>query len=59
MEPRATERLRTNMELAGGRSPMEPVGQSDSVKPEERSPEAMAGRRPTKAEPEGEGARWS
>ncbi len=40
------------MELAGGRSPMEPVGQSDEVQPEEGSPEAMVGRRPTKVEPE-------
>ncbi len=41
------------MELKGGRSPTEPVGRSNEAQPEERSPEAMAGRRPTKAEPEG------
>ncbi len=44
------------MELKGGRSPTEPVGRSDEAQPEERSPEAMAGRRPTKAEPEGRGS---
>ncbi len=40
---------------------MEPVGRSDEAQPEERSPEAMAGRRPTKAVPEGRGSpveRW-
>ncbi len=41
----------------GGRSPTEPVGWSDEAQPEERSPEVMAGRRPTKAEPEGRGSR--
>ncbi len=50
------ERLRTKVELAGGRSPTEPVGWSDEAQPEERSPEAMAGRRSTKAEPEGWGS---
>ncbi len=50
------ERLRTQVELMGGRSPTEPVGWSDEVQPEERSPEAMAGRRPTKGEPEGRGS---
>ncbi len=50
MEP---ERLRTQVELKGGRSPTEPVGRSDEAQPEERSPEVMAGRRSTKAEPEG------
>ncbi len=44
------ERLRTKVELAGGRSPTEPVGQSDEVQPEEWRPEAMAGRCPTNAE---------
>ncbi len=47
------ERPRTQAELKGGRSPTELVGQNDEAQPEERSPEAMAGRRPTKAEPEG------
>ncbi len=51
-----TERLRTQVELTGGRSPTELVGQSDNAQPEERSPEAMAGQRPTKAEPEGQGS---
>lgn len=32
---------------------MEPVGQNHEAQPEERSPEAMAGRHLTKAEPEG------
>ncbi len=50
------EWLRTQVELKGGRSPTEPVGRSDEVQPEERSPEAMAGRRPTKAKPEGWGS---
>ncbi len=50
------ERLRTQVELKGGRSPTEPVGWSDKAQPEERSPEAMAGQRPTKAEPEGWGS---
>ncbi len=50
------ERLRTQVELKGGRSPTEPVGRSDEAQPEERSPEAMAGRCPTKAEPEGRGS---
>ncbi len=44
------------MELKGGRSPTEPVGRSDKVQPEERSPEVMAGRHSTKAEPEGRGS---
>ncbi len=35
---------------------MEPVGSSDEVQAEERSPEEMAGRRPTKAEPGGRGS---
>ncbi|KTF73316.1 hypothetical protein cypCar_00041848 [Cyprinus carpio] len=44
------ERLRTK--VAGGRSPTEPmVGQSNEVKPEERSPEVMVGQHPIKAEP--------
>ncbi len=50
------ERLRTQVELKGGKSPTEPVGQSDEAQPEERSPEAMAGRCLTKAEPEGRGS---
>ncbi len=50
------ERLRTKVELAGGRTPKELVGRSDKVQPEERSPEAMAGRCPTKAEPKGRGS---
>ncbi len=37
-------------------SPAETVGQSDEVQQEERIPEAMAGRRPTKVEPEGWGS---
>ncbi len=49
-------RLRTQVELKGGRSPTEPVGWSDKTQPEERSPEAMAGQCPTKAEPEGWGS---
>ncbi len=40
----------------GGRSPTEPVGQRAEAQPEERSPEAMAGRCPTKAESEGRGS---
>ncbi len=36
--------------------PTEPVGWSDEVQPEERSPQAMAGQRPTKAEPAGRGS---
>ncbi len=32
------------------------MGRSDEAQPEERSPEAMAGRRTTKAEPEGRGS---
>ncbi len=43
----------TKEELAGGRSPTEPVGRSDEAQPEERSPEAMVGRHLTKVEPEG------
>ncbi len=50
------ERLRTQVELMGGRSPTEPSGWSDEAQPEERSPEAMAGRCPTKAELEGRGS---
>ncbi len=48
---RATEEPRWS--LTGGRSPTEPVGRSDEAQSEERSPKAMAGRRQTKAEPEG------
>ncbi|KAI2663177.1 hypothetical protein H4Q32_011644 [Labeo rohita] len=54
-EPRALA-TEADAELEGGRSPTEPVGRSDKAQPEEWSPEAMAGRRPTKAEPEGQ---WS
>ncbi len=50
------ERLSTQVELKGGRSPTEPVGRNDEAQLEERSPEAMAGRRPAKAEPEGRGS---
>ncbi len=32
------------------------MGRRDEAQPDERSPEAMAGRRPTKAEPEGRGS---
>ncbi len=38
------------------KGPKEPVGRSDEAQQEERSPEAMACRCPTKAEPEGRGS---
>ncbi len=44
------------MELKGRRSLTEPEGQSDKAKTEEWSPEAVDGRRLTKAEPEGRGS---
>ncbi len=47
---------RTKVELEGGRSPTEPEGQRDEVKPHDCSPEVREGRRPTKAEPEGQGS---